>query len=105
MTTSSTTYSSPLVILQTPLKVGDSWTQNVMVTTNTNTSPLTRKVEVLGQESVTVAAGTFGCVKLRVTEQGHFNGMIHEWWSEEVGMVKSTAYANYELMSFKAAAP
>ena len=94
------TYTPPLFRLSVPLVKGKIWTQQVTV--DGGTMVFQRKVEVLGFETVTVTAGTFACAKLRLTNStiGGSSVVVDEWWSEKVGLIKSTAYQDLQLVSF-----
>lgn len=94
-----TTYEPPLILLKVPLYAGDSWQQDVYVT-SAYSGWGTRTVTVTGQETVTVAAGTFDCVKLHVVQAGVLSSdETDEWWSESVGLVKRGLY-DFRLFEF-----
>lgn len=94
-----TSYNPPLQILKFPVKVGDSWEQQVDVTSyKSGIAKVTRKV--VSVENVTVKAGTFRCFKIHVKYEGPPESDTYDdWWSEKVGFVKSTN-KNNELTEF-----
>lgn len=86
------------------LKVGDKLADaDIKITVNTGIFPLTFSVsvtdrEVEAKESITTAAGTFEAYKINQTTTAkfglEFTTQSTEWYSRDVGMVKSVSYKN-----------
>ena len=86
------------------LKVGDKLADaEIKITVNTGIFPLTFTVsvkdrEVEAKENITTAAGTFETYKINQTTTAkfglEFTTQSTEWYSRDVGMVKSISYRN-----------
>jgi hypothetical protein len=83
----SLAYDPPLVAYKAGLSPGDSWSQSVTVSDFTS-GTATVHTAVVGEETVTVPAGTFTCLRLRVTYGGVLGAFAYDqWWSSTVGSV------------------
>jgi len=87
-------FSPPLRPVRWPLRVGDSWTDSVSITSSTgNPVPAQAKTDVVSYEAVTVPAGSFMATKT-VTS---LNGVRYQerWYAPEARMfVRTITYAS-----------
>jgi predicted Zn-dependent protease len=87
-----TKFSPPLRMMAWPLRVGDSWSQEVTIENpegRRQTAPV--KVDVLGYEAVTVPAGSFMAFKVIVAIRGV--RFLEGWYAPEIRtLVRSVAY-------------
>ncbi len=95
--------SSPLRILKLPPKAGEHWRAD-----SRDKNPLRKGIYIMGEEEVTVPAGTYKAVTLRgeIVEEGGRTTDVNYWFAEGVGMVKQLVRTDgqtaiYELESFK----
>ena len=99
-------FEPPLVRYQFPLTPGASWNQNLrnLDPANHLSSTVNRFVRVGGWQQITVPAGTFDTIVMRilmsVDDNNPFrwptNANYVVWWSEKVGAaVRETRYATY----------
>jgi hypothetical protein len=95
--------SSPLRILKLPPKAGEHWRSDLK-----DKASLRKGVYVMGEEEVTVPAGTYKAVTLRgeISEPGDRTTDVKYWFAEGVGMVKQLVRtaahtAVYELERFE----
>ena len=59
---------------------------------------------IVGQEAITVAAGTFACNKVVVTDYGNTGNTANEWYSSDIpigGLVKIETYKGTELTTVR----
>ena len=82
------------VAIPASFKAGDQWTNNYGDLSNT----FTDSYKAIGEESVTVPAGTFTAMKIQVSSvsQGKSSGAVtgktdgFEWWAAGIGRIKSS---------------
>lgn len=79
----STEYDPPDPMIMVPLFVGDQWSSTFSIAGNEYT--VVR--EVIGVETIDVAAGTFDTVVIHATSQGPGGSEQDVWISPEVGIV------------------
>jgi hypothetical protein len=93
-----TTFDPPVVLLQLPARVGDSWTN----TYNLRGSKFKEVRTFRGPERVKVPAGTFDTLRVDVTETtGGLSVPSTYWYAPHVGIVKMEISATtFELRSF-----
>jgi hypothetical protein len=86
------------IILQGPLVIGQSWSDNLFTW------------QLVEFEEATLKSDTTkypNCIKLRRMDPAHPQDGIYEWWAKDVGKVKREEYisgqyqAGMELVSFK----
>jgi len=87
-----TKFSPPLKAMAWPLKVGDSWTENITIENakgQHHTVPM--KADVLGYETVIVPAGSFMAFKIVVAMLGI--RFMEAWYAPEARtLVRSVIY-------------
>ena len=83
----STTYSTPILRLPSPLT--SEWSFKGMQYENKDTSQILITGKFLGQESITTPAGTFNTIKIQTEykTEGN-NNIITEWIAPRTGIVK-----------------
>ncbi len=91
--TAVTTYTPPRKDYDFPLAVGKEWTSNFAESTyveDTGYYNFTKLINytVVGQESVTVGAGTFDSYKIEIDDG--LGNVIYSWYSPEVNNVVNT---------------
>lgn len=92
-------YSPPAMLIPNGLSVGDTWETHYsgLTSSDDDSGPVENvlKNEIVGEEEVTVPAGTFSALHVVKTTE---SSVINYWWDEEVGLVKGDAV---ELTAFE----
>lgn len=65
------------LILPLPLQIGKEWISS------------DGTFRAIGEEEITVPAGTFKTIKVAFTFYGHSEPYTYEWYADEVGLIKS----------------
>jgi hypothetical protein len=86
-------YTEPVLRIPFPVKQGDKWEWHALETEDEDTTKLTIKGEILGEEFVTTPAGKFKSLKIRqyVSSEGGSSNVLTEWFAPQIGLVKSHA--------------
>jgi len=86
-----TKFSPPLKAMAWPLKVGDSWTENITIENAKGNQTVPMKADVLGYEAVNVPAGSFMAFKIVVAMLGI--RFMEAWYAPEARtLVRSVIY-------------
>jgi hypothetical protein len=86
-------YTEPVLRIPFPVKKGDAWEWHAFETEDEDTTKLTIKGRVIGEEFVSTPAGRFKSLKIRqyIHSEGGSSNILTEWFAPRVGLVKSHA--------------
>jgi hypothetical protein len=86
-------YVEPVLRIPFPLQRGDSWEWHALETEDNDTTNLTIRGRVIGEEKIFTPLGEFNCVKIQqhVASENGSNNTLTEWFAPNVGLVKSHA--------------
>ncbi len=109
---SNTTFNPPLKEMDLPMKTGKMWTyesiayseeqtyrNGTLMDSGTSSEKVNGSAEVLGEETVTVKAGTFTCLKLKVSSDETI--YISPKVGYSVKIVNATGVTVLELVEYK----